>query len=41
LAATRRHLDTQIIDGGHLFPFERPLHAALAIRAMAAALSGI
>ncbi len=41
LAATRRRLHTQIIDGGHLFPFEQPLHAALAIRAMAATLSGI
>jgi pimeloyl-ACP methyl ester carboxylesterase len=41
LAATRRRLHTQMIDGGHLFPFERPLHAALAIRAMAATLSGI
>jgi pimeloyl-ACP methyl ester carboxylesterase len=41
LAATRRRLRTQMIDGGHLFPFEQPLHAAHAIRAMAAALSGI
>ena len=41
LAATRRRLHTQMIDGGHLFPFERPLHAAHAIRAMAATLSGI
>ena len=41
LAATRRRLHTQVIDGGHLFPFERPLQASLAIRAMAATLSGI
>jgi pimeloyl-ACP methyl ester carboxylesterase len=41
LATTRRHLRTHMIDGGHLFPFEQPLLAAQAIRAMAAALSGI
>jgi pimeloyl-ACP methyl ester carboxylesterase len=41
LAATRRRLRTHLIDGGHLFPFERPLHAALAIRAMAETLSGL
>lgn len=41
LAATRRRLHMQLIEGGHLFPFERPLHAAVAIRAMAATLSGI
>jgi pimeloyl-ACP methyl ester carboxylesterase len=41
LAATRRRLHTQLIDGGHLFPFERPLQTSFAIRAMAATLSGI
>lgn len=39
LAATRRHLRTQMIDGGHLFPFEHPQIAAQAICSMAAALS--
>jgi len=41
LTTTRRRLHTQLIDGGHLFPFERPVQAAAAIRAMAATLSGI
>jgi len=41
LPATRRRLQTQMLDGGHLFPFERPLHTAHAIRAMAATLSGL
>ena len=41
LTTTRRRLRTQLIDGGHLFPFERPLHAAAAIGAMAATLSSI
>ena len=40
-AAATRAACTPLIDGGHLFPFERPLHAAVAIRAMAATLSGI
>ncbi len=41
LATTRRHLRTQMIDGGHLFPFEQPQLAAQTIRDMAASLSGI
>jgi pimeloyl-ACP methyl ester carboxylesterase len=41
LTATRRRLHTQLIDGGHLFPFEQPARAAAAICAMAATLSGI
>jgi hypothetical protein len=41
LASTRRRLRVHPIDGGHLFPFERPLQAGRAIRAMAAELSGL
>ncbi len=38
IAAMRGIFRLQPIDGGHLFPFERPLEAAAAIRAMAATL---
>lgn len=38
LAATRRHFRLVRIEGGHLFPFERPETAANAIRDMAAEL---
>ncbi|MSQ71544.1 MAG: alpha/beta hydrolase [Betaproteobacteria bacterium] len=34
LAHTRRHLRVRLIEGGHLFPFEHPQHAADALRAM-------
>jgi pimeloyl-ACP methyl ester carboxylesterase len=35
LAATRRHLQVELIEGGHLFPFERPEATARAIHEMA------
>jgi pimeloyl-ACP methyl ester carboxylesterase len=38
LATTRRHFRVVRVQGGHLFPFERPEAAALAIREMAAEL---
>jgi pimeloyl-ACP methyl ester carboxylesterase len=40
LVTARRHFRVVRIPGGHLFPFERPEEAALAIRAMAAELLG-
>ena len=39
LVTTRRHFRLVRIEGGHLFPFERPEAAALAIREMAAELT--
>jgi pimeloyl-ACP methyl ester carboxylesterase len=39
LAATRRLLRVDLVDGGHLFPFQLPQEAARAIRAMADALT--
>ncbi len=41
LAQSRRFLRVQQIDGGHLFPLERPWEAALAVRNMARSLSGL
>jgi pimeloyl-ACP methyl ester carboxylesterase len=35
LAATRRRLHVELIEGGHLFPFERPQATAQAIHEMA------
>lgn len=40
LSTTRRHFHLVRVAGGHLFPLERPEAAALAIRAMAAELTG-
>jgi pimeloyl-ACP methyl ester carboxylesterase len=40
LAHTRRHLRVKRIDGGHLFPLERPEAAALALRELIAELLG-
>jgi len=40
LSTTRRHFRLVRVAGGHLFPFERPEAAALAIREMAAELMG-
>jgi pimeloyl-ACP methyl ester carboxylesterase len=39
LSTTRRHFRLVRVAGGHLFPFERPEAAALAIREMAAELT--
>jgi surfactin synthase thioesterase subunit len=35
LAVTRRRLQVEMIDGGHLFPFQRPEATAQAIYEMA------
>ena len=40
LALTRRHFRVELLEGGHLFPFERPAESALAIRRMVDRLLG-
>jgi pimeloyl-ACP methyl ester carboxylesterase len=40
LADTRRSFRVKRIEGGHLFPFERPQAAAEAVRQLAAELLG-
>jgi surfactin synthase thioesterase subunit len=39
LAHTRKFFRVRRIDGGHLFPFERPQAAAAAVREMVAGLT--
>ena len=40
LAITRKHFRVELIDGGHLFPFEKPLESARALKAMIDGLLG-
>lgn len=40
LALTRRHFRVELLEGGHLFPFERPREAAQALDRMIAGLLG-
>jgi len=40
LALTRRHFRVALLEGGHLFPFERPREAAQALDRMITALTG-
>jgi hypothetical protein len=41
LGHTRRRFRLALVSGGHLFPFELPQNAALAVRRMAADLGAL